>query len=217
LEGAVDQLQTWLERSNVTLEAVLATVAIVIVAWIALILLNRLLRKIVWQEVRRARLSYEASLTATRVVTGAVWVFAALMLLNVWGVNVAGLWTILISAAAVIGVGFLAVWTMVSNITASLFLTIWRPFHLGQTIEVLPESFKGRVIDRNMMFTTVRDEQGSVLQVPNNLFFQKMFRVTDSGERSLFELLEADDEGVQRNAYASRPRVPAKADRLLPR
>ena len=212
----MDQLQAWFEQSNLSVEAVVATVAILIVAWVAVVLLNRLLRKIIWQAVRRARLSYEASLTATRIVIGAIWVFAVLLLLNVWGVNVAGLWTLLISVAAVIGVGFLAVWTMVSNITASLFLTIWRPFHLGQTIEVLPENFKGRVIDRNMMFTTVRDEQGSVLQVPNNLFFQKMFRVSDSGERSLFELLEGD-EARERSTYASRAGVAADAGRLLPR
>ncbi len=32
----------------------------------------------------------------------------------------------MVSAAAIIGVGFLAVWTIIDNITASLFLTIWR-------------------------------------------------------------------------------------------
>ena len=105
--------------------------------------------------------------------------------------NLAGLWTLLIGGAAVIGVGFLAVWTLVSNITASLFLSIWRPFHLGTTIQLLPENLKGRVIDRNMMFTSVRDEAGNILQIPNNLFFQKVFRVSDTKIQSLFELLEA--------------------------
>jgi len=30
------------------------------------------------------------------------------------------------------------------------------------------------------MFTVLREESGSVLQIPNNLFFQKMFRVSGS-------------------------------------
>ena len=64
--------------------------------------------------------------------------------------------------------------------TASFFLTLWRPFHLGQTIEIIPENLSGRVSDRNLMFTTLREESGSILQIPNNLFFQKPFRV--SGE-----------------------------------
>ena len=105
--------------------------------------------------------------------------------LDLSGANLAGLWTPLISGAAIIGVGFfLAVWTMVSNITASLFLTIWRPFHLGATVELLPENLKGTVIDRNMMFTAVRDEEGNILQIPNNLFFQKVFRQFKCGNRS---------------------------------
>lgn len=111
----------------------------------------------------------------------------------------------LISAAAVIGVGFLAVWTMVSNVTASIFITIWRPFHLGETIELLPENLKGRVIDRNMMFTAVRDETGCVLQIPNNLFFQKMFKVGDGGSRSLFELLEGRNVSAGRSGRAKSP------------
>ena len=60
--------------------------------------------------------------------------------------DVSGIWALLISAAAVIGVGFVAVWTIVSNITASPFLSVWRPFKLGQTVEVLPENLKARVI-----------------------------------------------------------------------
>ena len=114
----------------------------------------------------------------------------ALIILGLWGLDVSGIWALLISAAAIIGVGFLAVWTIVSNITASLFLSVWRPFKLGQTVEVLPENLKGRVIDRNLMFTVLRDGEDRVLQVPNNFFFQKMFWVTDTQARSLFEVLE---------------------------
>jgi small-conductance mechanosensitive channel len=79
---------------------------------------------------------------------------------------------------------------MVSNVTASFFISLWRPFRLGQTVEILPENLKGRVIDRNLMFTVLRDEDGNLLQVPNNLFFQKMFRVSVRGKPSLFECME---------------------------
>jgi hypothetical protein len=37
----------------------------------------------------------------------------------------------------------------------------------------------------------VRDEAGNILQIPNNLFFQKVFRVSNTKIQSLFELLEA--------------------------
>jgi small-conductance mechanosensitive channel len=168
----------------------LATVALIAFALIAILALNRLLRGWLRRAETTVHLSYETALTLTRIVSGGLWVVTALLVLNLWGISVSGLWTLLASAIAVIGVGFLAVWTMVSNVTASFFLSLWRPFRLGQTVEILPETLKGRVIDRNLMFTVLRDEDGNLLQVPNNMFFQKMFRVSDRGKPSLFECLE---------------------------
>ena len=97
-----------------------------------------------------------------------------MLILSLWGLSVSGLWTLLLSAATVIGVGFLAVWAIISNATASLFITVWRPFQSGDTVELLPENFKGRVVGRNLMFTVLRVENGARLHVPNNLFFQKI-------------------------------------------
>src|SRR5262249_40282736 len=127
-----------------------------------------------------------------------------MVLLQIWGVSVGGLWTLLVSAVTLVGVGFLATWTMISNMTASLFIAIWRPFHLGDTVEVLPEGLKGRVIDRNFMFVILREEGGATLRVPNNLFFQKVFRVTDGGARSAFEALESQSSDGSNSAGATR-------------
>jgi small-conductance mechanosensitive channel len=186
----MDGFLAWLSQYNIRFETVFATAVLLIAASIVIAILNRLIWRLLRGIEQRPGVSYELLLNITRLVTSILWVIAALLILNLWGVSVSGLWTLLVSAAAVIGVGFLAVWTMVSNITASFFITIWRPFHLGQTIELLPETLKGRVIDRNMMFTVVREEGGAILQVPNNLFFQKVFRVSGSGELSNFEYFE---------------------------
>ena len=100
-----------------------------------------------------------------------------LITLSLWGVSVGGLWTFLVSVITLIGVGFLATWTMVSNLTANFFLTVWRPFHIGEPVTLLPEQLMGRVVDRNLMFTMLREPDGATLMIPNNLFFQKAFRV----------------------------------------
>ena len=62
---------------------------------------------------------------------------------------------------------------------SSFFLVLWQPFRFGQTVEILPENLKGRVTKSNLMFTTLHEDNGKELQIPNNLFFQKMFRVGD--------------------------------------
>jgi len=187
------ELSAWLHANNISALLVLATALLLIVTPLAALALNQLLRRMVKDHGRRLHLPYDSALVLTRVSTAAVWLISATLMLNLWGIGLSGLWAVLISAAAVIGVGFLAVWTMVSNVTASLFITIWRPFQLGQTVEILPENLRGRVIDRNFMFTALRDDAGNVLHIPNNLFFQKVFRVSDGSKRSLFEDLEHED------------------------
>ena len=64
------------------------------------------------------------------------------------------------------------------------------PTAVTATVALLPENLKGRVVDRNLMFTTLREHDGAVLQVPNSLFFQKVFRVSGETGESLFEYLE---------------------------
>ena len=174
----------WLSQSNISFGSAITTAVILGVAVAVIWLLNRYIWKLLASTERHLPISYETSLMITRSAAAAVWIVAVMLILNLWGISMSGLWTLLVSAAAVIGVGFLAVWAMISNITASLFLTIWRPFHLGQTVEILPEGVKGQAVSRDMMFTALREESGATLQIPNNLFFQKMFRVSGNAGTS---------------------------------
>jgi small-conductance mechanosensitive channel len=192
----MDQFIAWLVKNDVGLAKVSATLALLVATAVGATALNRLLRRLIGRIGSRLPVPYESLLTTTRFVTGCLWLIAVLLVLEVWGIGFGGVWTFLASAIAVIGVGFLAVWTIVSNATAGVFITFWRPFQLGQTVEVLPEALKGRVIDRNMMYTVLREEGGSLLHVPNNLFFQRLFRVTDTGGQSLFESFESERRGA---------------------
>lgn len=177
------QLVEWLDQHNVSIATVVGTVAILVVALLITLIINRLLQQ--WLSLLQSRLPLTAEINQIirRIVVAALWAVTVFIVLDVWGVGLGGVWTVLISAITVIGVGFLATWAMISNFTASFFLVLWRPFHLGQTIEVLPENLKGRVADRNLMFTTLlHEESGAVLHIPNNFFFQKVFRVSgDAG------------------------------------
>ena len=194
----MNDLAVWLDRHNISVMAVLATVGLVVGAFALSYLLKRPLQDSLRQVASRLRLPYETVLTTTRLLIGTLWLVVAMLVLEIWGISVGGLWTLLVSAATIVGVGFLATWTMVSNITASFFITLWRPFHLGDDIEIVPENLRGRVIDSNLMFVVVRENGGAVIQIPNNLFFQKMFRVIGSSNKTLFEEYEADRDLARR-------------------
>ncbi len=91
-----------------------------------------------------------------------------------------------------IAVGFFALWSVLSNIVCALLILVFRPFQVGDRIEVLEGSAphpQGNVSNLNLLFVTLEDrtEDGTLvqLQVPNTLFFQKVVRrVMSSGPRS---------------------------------
>ena len=171
------QLGEWLNYLGVSMAALFGTFAIPIIAALAILAVNRTLRGLLLGPEPRIPLPRSGVEIGIRAVNALLWIIAGLLILNAWGVGVSGLWTVMVSIVTAVGVGFLAVWTMVSNVTASLFITIWHPFHLGETVEILPEGLRGTVTGRNLMFTIVHEHEGTTLHVPNNFFFQKMFRI----------------------------------------
>ncbi len=201
------EIAAWLDQHNVSLLTIGVTVGVLSAASIIILVLSRLVRRRLRYLEARLHLPYETALLVTRVITGALWFITAVIVLDLWGVGFGGLWAVLVSAMTVIGVGFLATWTMISNITASLFLAIWRPFHFGQTVEILPENLQGRVISRNLMFTLLREESGSLLQIPNNFFFQKTFRVSGEVASSAFDSLDNGDSASVTPEMDSAPRA----------
>ncbi|MGZ5803784.1 MAG: mechanosensitive ion channel domain-containing protein [Xanthobacteraceae bacterium] len=168
----------------------LKTAAILLVALTAVVVVNSVLQTRVRALATRFKWNFHILQIVRRAVTAVLVILALFLLLDVWGVGLTGLWTLVVGSVTVIGVGFLATWAMVSNVTANFFIAIWRPFFLGDTVEVLPENLKGRVVEINLMFTVLREEGGAAVMVPNNLFFQKMFRVIDTSQRTLFEETE---------------------------
>ncbi len=74
---------------------------------------------------------------------------------------------------ALVSIGFVAVWSVLSNTLCSLIMMITRPFRIGDTIAFPPDEFHGKVVNFNLLFTTMETEDGLLLQVPNNTFFQR--------------------------------------------
>lgn len=185
------------------LKMAIATAILLIVAFIVIYFIRRALRRALALYQTHHPIAESSPALIVRWVAIALWVVTFLLALNLWGVGVSGIWTSLVGALTLIGVGFLAVWAMVSNFTASVFITIWRPFQTGSSVELVPDGQKGEVVHRNMMFTVLREAEGSMLYIPNNLFFQKVFRVKEDPRQSLSGAAH-EAKGGGRRTSASR-------------
>lgn len=122
-----------------------------------------------------------------------------LLILQQIGFSIASIWTVISAMVAMIAIGFVAVWSVLSNILCTLMLLIFRPFRVGDEVEIVDPAMtaglSGVVRNINLMFTTLRtSNDGEVIdtQIPNNLFFQKLVRKkigenTFSLEKQIFE------------------------------
>ncbi len=109
---------------------------------------------------------------------------ALIMVLERFGVSATVLWTAFSGFVAVAAIAFFAMWSVLSNLLCSVLIMTVGPFRLGDMVELV-ESLekpvvKGRVIDINLLFTTLEESSesgtGAIVQVPNSLFFQKVLR-----------------------------------------
>ena len=129
---------------------VVAVICLVIYCWIA-----RMLRAL----LNKGRLSQHAHAILKRLAGWVLFVIAAVLVLQQFGM-MENAWATLTAVLAIVGVGFVAVWSVLSNALCAIILMALRPFNVGDTIETTGDKLSGKVIDFNLIFTTLRDEQG---------------------------------------------------------
>lgn len=104
------------------------------------------------------------------LIMGALTVAALLAL----GIDLQGLWSTVVAALSLVAIGFVAMWSILSHMFASILIVVFRPFEVGDRVALVGDDpLVGDVVDLNPVYTTLRTEDGGTLQVPNNLFFQK--------------------------------------------
>lgn len=165
----LDHLEQYLPR----LTAALPVAIIVIVAALALsFTVNRALTLL----AKNTHLAKEHVAPFRKIARVLIAIAAVILILNVFGFSLGGLWTILSTVLAMVAIGFVAVWSVLSNMLCTFIILLSRPFAIGDEIQFAGEEVKGRVEDMNFIYTTLRCDDGAVLQIPNNQFFQKVLR-----------------------------------------
>jgi small-conductance mechanosensitive channel len=141
-------------------------------AYIAHVIICRALRAL----SHRTRLREADTAPISRFADWMIVAATLVLLFNVLGFNLGGVWTMMSAVLAMIAIGFVAVWSILSNISCTVLILLVRPFSVGDEIEFVGEATKGRVRDLNLIYTTLTAEDGADIQVPNNLFFQKVLK-----------------------------------------
>jgi len=154
------------------LAALPVALLVIVGATLAHLLLSRGLRLL----ADKTRLRHEDVAPVRKVAGWVLFVATVVILLGVFGFNLGGLWGIFSTLLAMVAIGFVAVWSVLSNTLCTILILLFRPFAVGDEVEFAGEPVKGFVEDLNFLYTTLRCADGSTMQVPNNLFFQKVLK-----------------------------------------
>jgi Small-conductance mechanosensitive channel len=161
---------------STVLPALVAAAPSALLIIIGAIALNIVLGRALVLIARRTSFTEQEIGPVRRTLKWLITLVAAVFVLGTFGLNVGGMWGVLSTILAMVAIGFVAVWSVLSNTLCTIIIMLFRPFAVGDEIEFVGEQAKGRVIDLNFIYTTVDAGDGSVMQIPNNLFFQKVVR-----------------------------------------
>ena len=130
-----------------------------IISWWLAIKLAKIIRKaMIRAKIESSVISFTFSVSKVAFRT-----IAILITLSCLGINISSLIAAL--GAALVTVG-LALKDSLSNIASGTIIIINHPFKIGDYLEI--EKFSGVVVKIEIMFTTLIDEEGSEIIIPNS-------------------------------------------------
>jgi small-conductance mechanosensitive channel len=167
------QVPEFWERISAHLPQVIAALPVALAIIIGTIVLNLILGRALLLLAHRTHLTEADVLPIRHILRWLLRIIASILILSVLGFKLGGIWAVISTVMGLVAIGFVAVWSLLSNTSSTVLILFLRPFQIGDDIEFPGEPVRGRVVDLNFFFTTLIDHEGTLLQIPNNLFFQK--------------------------------------------
>ncbi len=120
--------------------------------------------------VKKARLSF-----IQRCFNVALLFLTASVFAIITGVGYGDVSLFLSSIFAVLGVAFIAQWSILSNITASFLIFFVFPYRVGDRIKVVDkdEDISGEIQEISMFHVLIKHDNGNLITYPNNQILQK--------------------------------------------
>lgn len=144
---------------------VVAGIIYAVVIFIIGMLVSKLLGGALQRIFNRGKLKDEKMLIGLviRTVRGAVLVVSGIMALDQLGISIAPFVASLGVGSLVLGFAFK---DSLSNLASGMLILIYRPFKIGDTIEVA--GTMGNVLDLSIVNTTIKDFAGPIIYFPNS-------------------------------------------------
>lgn len=143
----------------------------IIVFFVTKTVINNTLKNVQLQRARR------------KIIIKAIHLFttiaASILLAAIWGLKQNEIAVFASSVLTVIGIAFVAQWSLLSNITSSIILFFNHPLKIGDQIKILDRDypFEGEISDLTYFYIHLITTEGELITIPNSLLLQKAVSV----------------------------------------
>lgn len=149
------------------IQTVIVLALLVVIRFITRNSINRALKKFNFSIQRRQ--------ITVKILNFFLLISVVFILLGIWGIDKERLILFISSVLTIIGVAFVAQWSILSNITAAFILFFNHPMKIGDQIKVLEKDFviEGVIDDITSFFVHIKTLDGERITIPNTVILQK--------------------------------------------
>lgn len=111
-----------------------------------------------------------------------LYVVFIILITVIWGVKLKEFTVFISSVLAVLGVGFFAQWSILSNLTASVILFFSHPVRIGNRIRIIEKDYNwtGTVTDITGFFLFMTTDDDENITIPNSIVLQHGIEILEN-------------------------------------
>ncbi|MHA7112059.1 mechanosensitive ion channel domain-containing protein [Sunxiuqinia elliptica] len=151
-----------------------------IVVLILIIAIRFLIRHSINKTLKKFHFSLQRRRLTTKIMNLFIIIMGIVALTAIWSIEKQKLMIFISSVLTILGIAFVAQWSILANITSGLILFFNHPMKIGDHIKVLEKDFiiEGKINDITFFFVHLLTSEGEQITIPNSIVLQKNIAVS---------------------------------------
>ena len=164
---------------------IIETVIVIVVLIVTHIFTRRSINNI----LKKIHFTLQRRKLTLRMINMLLTITAIVFISAIWGVKQTDIVVFISSIMAILGIAFVAQWSLLSNITAGLILFFNHPLKIGDHIKILEKDFiiEGIVNDITFFFIHIKTENNEKITISNTVILQKTISIVLSHNDSILK------------------------------